>query len=111
MEPKGFFKLIYYIHMGDPLLNPIAEYFVQLKEQLQELDNMEIDRTDINLLDILKEHRNKLNNLINNFDMYTKDAESTITHIDELLRNPISGGRRKRKTRKNRHTKGRKYRY
>jgi hypothetical protein len=97
--------------MVDPLLNPIAEYFVQLKEQLQEIDNMEFDRTDISLLDILKEHRNKLNNLINNFDMYTKDAESTITHIDELLRNPISGGRRKRKTRKNQRRKSRKYRY
>ena len=97
--------------MIDPLLNPLADYFVQLKEQLQEIDNMEFDRTDSSLIDTLKAHKNKLNNLINNFDMYTKDAKSTITHIDELLRNPINGGRRKGKTRKNRRTKSRKYRY
>ena len=97
--------------MVDPLLNPTAEYFLQLKEQLQQLDNMEFDRTDISLLDTLKEHKNKLNNLINNFDMYKKDAESTITHIDKLLGNTLGGGRRTRKTRKNRRTKSRKYRY
>ena len=97
--------------MVDPLLNPIAEYFVQLKEQLQQLDNMELDRTDSDLLNTLKEHKNKLNNLINNFNMYKKDAESTITHIDKLLGNTLDGGRRKRKTRKNRRTKSRKYRY
>lgn len=97
--------------MVDALLNPTAEYFVQLKEQLQQLDNMEVGRTDSDLLNTLKEHKNKLNNLINNFDMYKKDAESTITHIDKLLGNTLDGGRRKRKTRKNRRRKSRKYRY
>ena len=55
--------------MSDPLIKPIAEYFILLKTQLQELDNLVIQRTDSDLLDTLKEHKSRLNNLINNFEM------------------------------------------
>lgn len=90
--------------MIDPLLNNTSNYFIQLKELLQGIDSDNIGANDAELLDTLREHKSKLVNLINNFDLYKKDAQSTITHIDEILMNvPNSGG--KRKTRKNRRTR------
>lgn len=69
----------------NPLLAPVTDYYKTLKNVLQQLDNTNEQTTNPELREMLRLHKNNLNQLIDDLDKYKNDANSSISHIQQLL--------------------------
>ena len=88
------------------LLQPLADYLNKFKGLLYEIERMPDNHPDhAETMEQVADQKEGLNTLKSKLASYSDDIDSTIQHMDSILAQNSSGGRRLTKRRKSRKSR------